>query len=494
MVQFSFSERIVNAKLVYYGPAQSGKTTNLEEIHRLTDPGRRNELISLNTTQDRTLFFDLLPLRLGTISGYDVRAQVYTVPGQVRYNATRRVVLAGADAVVFVADSGRGHAADNLVSLENMKSNLIFNRIDHRAIPVLFQYNKQDLADRQPPEAMARALNPEGRRSFRAIATAGEGVLATFAAAVEEMLVSIASRHHLRDKGLDPDDIPGLVGEAFSRFLTAGGSPASPPPRMVFSTAPEFSGAGPAGPRPDPAALAEDLLARSIETSSELAETLADVLQEVSRRAAAIVDVVERGDGAALEASRDLIRREAAELESLATRTAVLCGRDPGPRPPQDRGAGPEAPRAEMSPPATIEAVLKEGVEAAGEALHVRGVQVVVDVPDRLEAPLRAHPTLPRVVAALLEGISDASPAATTAVLRGQRGSLRGRDGAGPDYLVIDASHGALFTAADQQRILLGQDRGSMGEASRLVRSANGFLRFDPLPGGGQRTRLLLPL
>ena len=105
MVQFNFAERTIKAKVVYYGPAQSGKTTNLEHIHRLTDPAGNNRLISLNTAQDRTLFFDLLPFSLGAISGYDFKVQLYTVPGQVQYNATRRVVLAGADAVVFVADS-----------------------------------------------------------------------------------------------------------------------------------------------------------------------------------------------------------------------------------------------------------------------------------------------------------------------------------------------------------------------------------------------------
>ena len=96
MVQFNFSERTIKAKVVYYGPAQSGKTTNLEQIHRLTDPEGANRLISLNTAQDRTLFFDLLPFSLGAVSGYDFKVQIYTVPGQVQYNATRRVVLAGA--------------------------------------------------------------------------------------------------------------------------------------------------------------------------------------------------------------------------------------------------------------------------------------------------------------------------------------------------------------------------------------------------------------
>src|SRR5512132_4691041 len=129
MVQFNFSEKTIKAKVVYYGPAQSGKTTNLEQVHRQTDPAGTSRLISLNTAQDRTLFFDLLPFSLGAVAGYDFKVQLYTVPGQVQYNATRRVVLAGADAVVFVADSQKAVARENLTAFENMKVNLLANRL-----------------------------------------------------------------------------------------------------------------------------------------------------------------------------------------------------------------------------------------------------------------------------------------------------------------------------------------------------------------------------
>ena len=139
MVQFNFAERTIKAKVVYYGPPQSGKTTNLEQIHRLTDPGGMSRLVSLNTGQDRTLFFDLLPFSLGNVAGYDFKLQVYTVPGQVQYNATRRVVLSGADAVVFVADSQRGMLKENLASLENMKVNLLANRLVPEKVPVVLQ-------------------------------------------------------------------------------------------------------------------------------------------------------------------------------------------------------------------------------------------------------------------------------------------------------------------------------------------------------------------
>ena len=174
MVQFNFSERTIKAKVVYYGPPQSGKTTNLEQIHKISDPEGANRLISLNTAQDRTLFFDLLPFSLGKVSGYDFKIQLYTVPGQVQYNATRRVVLAGADAVVFVADSRLPMAKENLAAFENMKVNLLANRLVPEKVPLVFQYNKQDLASLLPREELDRSLNPWGRKAFPAVAARGD--------------------------------------------------------------------------------------------------------------------------------------------------------------------------------------------------------------------------------------------------------------------------------------------------------------------------------
>src|SRR5688572_29799706 len=177
MVQFNFSERTIKAKVVYYGPAQSGKTTNLEQIHRISDPAGTNRLISLNTAHDRTLFFDLLPFSLGAVAGYDLKIQLYTVPGQVQYNATRRVVLAGADAVVFVADSRRAASGENEAAFENMKVNLLANRLVPERMPLILQYNKRDLEEVVPQEDLDRALNPWARRTFLAVANEGRGVM-----------------------------------------------------------------------------------------------------------------------------------------------------------------------------------------------------------------------------------------------------------------------------------------------------------------------------
>src|SRR5207245_10892076 len=224
MVQFNVAERTIKAKVVYYGPAQSGKTTNLEHIHRLTDPAGNNRLISLNTAQDRTLFFDLLPFSLGAISGYDFKVQLYTVPGQVQYNATRRVVLAGADAVVFVADSRRSALKENVAAFENMKVNLLANRLVPEKVPLTLQYNKQDLPDLCSEAELNKALNPWGRQVFTAVAAEGRGVVETFIAVVQELLQSIAVKYNLKEKGLDPAQVPKIVADAFDGLLTKAGT------------------------------------------------------------------------------------------------------------------------------------------------------------------------------------------------------------------------------------------------------------------------------
>ena len=233
MVQFNFSERTIKAKVVYYGPPQSGKTTNLEQIHRITDPEGSNRLISLNTAQDRTLFFDLLPFSLGTVSGYDFKIQLYTVPGQVQYNATRRVVLAGADAVVFVADSQKAMARENLAAFENMKVNLLANRLVPEKVPLVLQYNKQDLESLVPRSELDRVLNAWGRKAFPAVASRGEGVMETFVAVVQDMLAAIAVKYNLKEKGLDPQAVPEIVAEAFTALVKKAPAPPSrghPPP------------------------------------------------------------------------------------------------------------------------------------------------------------------------------------------------------------------------------------------------------------------------
>jgi signal recognition particle receptor subunit beta len=177
----NYASRELTCKIVYYGPGRSGKTTNLHYIYDRTPDARRGSMVSLATQNERTLFFDFLPLDLGKISGFTTRFQLYTVPGQIYYRSTRKLVLQGADGVVFVADSQRRQLEENIQSLRDMHEVLAEQGVDVRQLPVVLQYNKQDL----PPEMLLsramldEALNFRGVPSFGADALAGTGVFET---------------------------------------------------------------------------------------------------------------------------------------------------------------------------------------------------------------------------------------------------------------------------------------------------------------------------
>ncbi len=179
MVQINFALREVNCKIVYYGPGMSGKTTNLEIVHKKAPESNKGELTSIATEGDRTLFFDFMPLDLGMIAGMRTRFQLYTVPGQVYYNSTRKLVLQGVDGIVFVADSSASKMEENLESLENLKNNLAEYGKDIREIPLVLQWNKRDLPDALSVEELEQKLNQWGVPSFEAVAITGEGVFPT---------------------------------------------------------------------------------------------------------------------------------------------------------------------------------------------------------------------------------------------------------------------------------------------------------------------------
>jgi signal recognition particle receptor subunit beta len=191
----NFTSREITCKIVYYGPGRSGKTTNLHYIYARVPDSRRGRMVSLATQTDRTLFFDFLPIDLGQISGFNTRFQLYTVPGQVYYNATRRLVLQGADGVVFVADSQARQLDENLESLQNLQSNLLEHGVDIRTMPLVLQYNKQDL----PRELILStadlddALNFRGVASFSADALHGVGVFETLKGVSEMVLKRLAA-------------------------------------------------------------------------------------------------------------------------------------------------------------------------------------------------------------------------------------------------------------------------------------------------------------
>jgi hypothetical protein len=182
MALVNHTTREINAKIVYYGPGLCGKTTNIHLIYHRIAPGMRGKLISLSTETDRTLFFDFLPVELGTVMNYKIRFHLYTVPGQVFYNATRKLVLKGADGVVFVADSQRAMLDANLESIANLRDNFADQGVNFDEFPMVMQYNKRDLPDILSVEELNAALNPRNVPFFEAIATNGRGVLKTFTA------------------------------------------------------------------------------------------------------------------------------------------------------------------------------------------------------------------------------------------------------------------------------------------------------------------------
>lgn len=175
----NYSSREINCKIVYYGPGLCGKTTNLQYIYNKTSSNAKGKMISLATETERTLFFDFLPLSLGEIRGFKTRFHLYTVPGQVFYDASRKLILKGVDGVVFVADSQIERMEANQESLENLRDNLKEQAYDIEKIPLVMQYNKRDLPNAAPPEDLSRILNYLDRPEFSATATTGVGVFDT---------------------------------------------------------------------------------------------------------------------------------------------------------------------------------------------------------------------------------------------------------------------------------------------------------------------------
>lgn len=225
MVQFDNRQWQAKIKIVYYGPALGGKTTCLKAIHKVIDPKRRTKLYSLNTATDRTLFFDLLALDLGRIRGYRLMLQLYTVPGQVQYTATRKAVLSGADGVVFVADSQESRAEANGKSLQDLWENLAFNGLDRETIPLAVHFNKRDLDGILPVEEMEQTLNPRKVPTFPSVALSGEGVMECFGDVVLRTLESVAGRLGV---GGNPQAIHRLQEQARSALSPYVGEDLSP--------------------------------------------------------------------------------------------------------------------------------------------------------------------------------------------------------------------------------------------------------------------------
>ncbi|HVE83617.1 MAG TPA: ADP-ribosylation factor-like protein [Myxococcales bacterium] len=243
-MQLNHAQREVTVKIVYYGPGLSGKTTNLQMLHTRISPEVRGRLLTVETHDDRTLFFDLLPVFFHTASGFKVKVKLFTVPGQVIHNATRRIVLQNADAVAFIADSRRSMASENNSYWKNLQENMRENGLDATQVPVVIQYNKRDL-----PEAKTDAEIDEVRRKGKekvigAVAIRGEGVLETLHTVLQEAYRSIDARSNLsKNISLTEDE---FLSQIFKNVDTRGSAlERKYPPKTPVPPTPPPSGAGP---------------------------------------------------------------------------------------------------------------------------------------------------------------------------------------------------------------------------------------------------------
>ncbi|MBZ0121883.1 MAG: gliding motility protein [Sandaracinaceae bacterium] len=226
-MQLDFKTRELTVKLVYYGPALSGKTTNLQAIHKLVSADVAGRLMTLETKDDRTLFFDLLPLTVQAGSGLSVRIKLFTVPGQVIHNATRRLVLQGADGVAFIADSQRAETKANAASFVNLRQNLLDNGLAAASMPLVIQFNKRDLPDIRSDEEID-AMAARGKEPvFKAVALRGIGVLETLTGLLERTWAHIEREHSLSEKfGIEAEP---LLDEVRRHLGLRSGAPEASP-------------------------------------------------------------------------------------------------------------------------------------------------------------------------------------------------------------------------------------------------------------------------
>jgi hypothetical protein len=191
MTFINYASREINCKIVYYGPGLCGKTTNIQWIYDQANPEKRGKLVSLATETDRTLFFDFLPLDMGMVKGFKVRFHLYTVPGQVFYDASRKLILRGCDGIIFVADSQRARMEANIESIANLATNLKENGFDIRSIPYVLQLNKRDMPSAATVPEMERLLRFRGEPMIEAVANQGTGVIDTLKAAARQVLMEL---------------------------------------------------------------------------------------------------------------------------------------------------------------------------------------------------------------------------------------------------------------------------------------------------------------
>lgn len=292
MALFNYATRELSAKIVYYGPGLSGKTTNIEMVHRMLRPEQKGRLISLPTETDRTLFFDFLPLELGEIKGFKVRFHLYTVPGQVFYNATRRLVLQGVDGVVFVADSQTGMIGSNVESLKNLADNLATYGKKLADIPFVMQYNKRDLKKIAPVRDLDRTLNALNVPVFEGIAKDGVGVTETLVAICRRVFNGLRKTLLLPGETAESDELGDLadvtIGEKFRAQEEAGGEAAGGEPAEALEELSDFEEIG------EPSEIEEEVeleLGEPVPAEPSGAEEPAELPYVVEEEAAGEIDI-----------------------------------------------------------------------------------------------------------------------------------------------------------------------------------------------------------
>jgi signal recognition particle receptor subunit beta len=326
--------RTLQIKIVYYGPGLSGKTTTLETLAKQMDPSRRGDLMVLDTTGDRTLFFDWMPVELGQIRGFDVKIQLYTVPGQVRYNNTRRQVLSGVDGLVFVADSQADAIDQNKFSFMNLRENLAEQGIDLEDLPVVIQYNKQDLPNALPGDELAPKLNLEQYQHAESVAATGEGLVETLRLITRLTLQSVKSaldpgNRHAYEETKVPLDGEGLLEHIMSAEATrqaAEKDPAdameSPYAEITAEVTPDEGADEEAPAPPDGVATLErvELMERKLQEMQRFVEALSSRTKSLDSTASEIAEQTEQRAGE-LESRLEVAQRV---LSSLGGRMAVV--------------------------------------------------------------------------------------------------------------------------------------------------------------------------
>jgi mutual gliding-motility protein MglA len=401
MVLFNYATKELTAKVVFYGPGLCGKTTNLQWIHEKLPIKNKGKMLSLATETDRTLFFDFLPIELGAIRGMKTRIQLYTVPGQVFYNATRRMVLKGADCVVFVADSQEPMLEANLESLRNLRENLEANEINPSEIPMVLQFNKRDLPNALPIEILNERMNNRNHPFFEAVALKGIGVEETLKGATSLVFRSLAFKYG--EAAPTASASPRVTADTPPLPV-----PATPRPQPV-STAPPFPRpvAAPPAPRPAPVVRPVAVVpSAAVETVSpeELLESLEiDMPDSVDEVHSTLV----RGEVEVAELRRKLREPEPMELdldehlESSLMEELTLDGEpiEPNTVPPvvEPPPFPPERPSGRITQPpwvGTADPVLRREPEPTPEPRLVAAIpRSVVASPVSVEISASAGPT-----------------------------------------------------------------------------------------------------